>query len=89
MVDRARALGMTTVFKAWDGTVPPAFRKRFPAAQVQCHYGNAAPRFTCQLPSFDPLFASIGEAYLRVMKRLYGMDHGHWIKADLYSQQPP
>lgn len=76
IVNRARALGMTTVFKAWDGTVPPAFKRRFPAAQVQCHFGNAAPHFTCQLPSFDPMFASIAEDYLRVLHRLYGMDHG-------------
>ena len=34
------------------------------------------------------MFATLAEDYLKVMKQLYGMDHGHWVKADLYTQQP-
>ena len=85
---RMRALGMRVVLPAFSGLVPVALTSHFPNASYVNSSGWALGIVTTFLEATDPLFASIGSAYIAKQAALYnGTDHLY--NCDLYNEMSP
>jgi len=82
---RERALGMTPVLQGFTGHVPPAARKRFPAARL--HTVHWAEWDTLLLDPLDPLFSRFATVFLEEQRRLFGTDHLY--AADTFIEMTP
>ena len=81
IVARLRALGMTSVFPGWFGTVPPGFAVKHPGANVVPQgtwAGFARPDW---LDPRDPLYAKVAADFYRRQRALFG--DGTMYKMDL------
>jgi alpha-N-acetylglucosaminidase len=82
IVQRERALNMKPVLPAFAGHVPKALLDKNPQAKISSlgEWGNFSPQYQSYfLDAFDPLFAKIQSAYLKVQTQLYGTDHIYGI----------
>ncbi|MCY2930132.1 MAG: alpha-N-acetylglucosaminidase C-terminal domain-containing protein [Planctomycetota bacterium] len=82
---RERELGMTPVLPAFSGHVPQALAKKFPKAKIQRLHWDAFA--TSMLDVNDPLFATIGKAFLDEQARQFGTDH--YYSADTFNEMTP
>jgi alpha-N-acetylglucosaminidase len=93
VVDRMRQLGMTPVYPAFAGFVPAALQQLHPEASVTpasnwCHF---PPGYCCPLmldPS-DPLYSSIGAAYITTLRSQLGWDSASYYIADTFNEMKP
>ena len=86
ILERERALGMTPVLPAFTGHVPPSFPAKYPDAKVtKSDWGGFSEVYV--LDSQDPLFASIGETFLKTQTEEYGTDHLY--SADTFNENNP
>jgi alpha-N-acetylglucosaminidase len=78
-----RSFGMTPVLPAFSGLVPPAFKTKYPQANITAS-SQWLPDFppTQYLNPTDPLFAQIQRAFLQTQTATYGTDH--YYNCDLY-----
>lgn len=74
ILKRARSLGMTPVLPAFTGHVPPAFKEKFPDAQLQQVQWTVFPEVDILAPE-DPMFVEIGIKFINELRRTYGTDH--------------
>jgi alpha-N-acetylglucosaminidase len=79
-----RSFGMTAVLPAFSGLVPPAFKLKYPQANVSLSSGWGDFPPTTFLEPTDPLFAEIQRAFLTTQAETYGTDH--YYNCDLYVQ---
>lgn len=87
---RERELGMTPVLPSFTGHVPPTFKERFPQAKVNTtqwgiNTNVAAP--VCILDPDEPMFAEIGEKFMKELIATYGTDHLY--SADTFNEMIP
>jgi alpha-N-acetylglucosaminidase len=87
---RERELGMTPILPSFTGHVPPSFGAHFPQAKVNTtqwgvNTNVAAPVYV--LDPNEPMFAEIGERFLRELIDTYGTDHLY--SADTFNEMMP
>ena len=84
---RERELGMTPVLQGFTGHVPPAIKERFPDAKLRqlpkwCGFPG-----TTVLDPADPLFVTIGKAFIEEQSRQFGTDH--FYASDTFIEMSP
>lgn len=87
ILQRQRELGMTPVLQGFTGHVPAALERVFPDAQFQTlpsWCGFPGTRF---VDPRDPLFARIGEQFVREQNRQFGSNHLY--AADTFIEMSP
>ena len=62
---RMRGLGMVPVLPSFQGNVPPALKDRFPEANITVQAPHWTSGAVAWLDATDPLFARIGDAFLK------------------------
>lgn len=82
-----RSMGMKPVLPAFSGHVPPSFVKKFPSAKVKKTNWGAGFNDVYILDPSDPLFESIGKAFMDAQTREYGTDHLY--SADTFNENLP
>lgn len=82
-----RSMGMKPVLPAFSGHVPPSFAKKFPSAKVKKTNWGAGFNDVYILDPSDPLFESIGKAFMEAQTREYGSDHLY--SADTFNENLP
>ena len=87
IIDRQRALGMKPVLPAFTGHVPPAFKKKYPAAKLKTTNWTNGFADTYILSAEDPMFAEIGKRFLELQTKLLGTDHLY--SADTFNENEP
>lgn len=87
ILDRERALGMRPVLPAFTGHVPPAFRKKFPEARLKTTNWGVGFGDVYLLDPADPLFETIGKAFIEAQTAMYGTDHLY--SADTFNENIP
>lgn len=87
ILKREREYGMTPVLPAFSGHVPPNFSEKFPKAKAKrINWGADFPA-TLVLDPTDPMFAKIGEAFLREQEKQFGTDH--YYSSDTFNENRP
>lgn len=86
ILDRMRGLGMTTVLPAFAGHVPQKLLQLYPNATYTKQYWNGFPPTTL-LEANDPLFQSIGTAFIQAYKSEFGSDHMY--NCDVFNEMVP
>lgn len=87
IVQAERAMGMTPVLPAFTGHVPPSFAQHFPGAKVKkTNWGAGFPDVSILDPS-DPLFETVGRAFIEAQTKAYGTDHLY--SADSFNENVP
>jgi alpha-N-acetylglucosaminidase len=85
ILERERAFGMLPVLPAFSGFVPPLFNKTFPHAKVsELNWGSFN---TSHLDPMDPLFQTVGSAFVKRQKELIGTDH--FYNSDPFNEMTP
>ena len=90
ILKRERELGMRPVLPAFNGHVPPGFKKAHPEAMVSdiSSWGGFSPDY---LPHFlspcDSLFGALQVDYLRIQTEKYGTSHIYGF--DLFNEVDP
>lgn len=87
ILERERDLGMKPVLPAFTGHVPAVFASRFPRARLLRSNWHNGFGDTYILDARDPLFAEVGQRFLREQERLYGTDHLY--SADTFNENEP
>jgi alpha-N-acetylglucosaminidase len=87
IVHRERELGMKPVLQSFTGHVPASFQKHFPASKLKKTNWNNGFADTYILDTDDPLFAEIGNKFIKAQTRLYGADHLY--SADTFNENEP
>ena len=82
---------MRAVLGAFAGHVPRALQARYPAANVSSSpaWGGFSQRFSANslLEASDPLFATIGAAFMQLQFEEYGSDHVYL--GDTFNEMQP
>ena len=72
ILGRAIALGMTVVLPCFGGNVPAAMHKHYPTANLKPFPAwNGFPNESMLLDPTDPLFVTVGSAFVEAQKELY------------------
>lgn len=87
ILQRQRSLGMRPLLQAFTGHVPPSLRVVFPEAKVHQTTDWAGLPGTWILDPTDPLFQTIGTAFLKKQTEMYGTDHLY--DADVFNEVNP
>ncbi|XP_075152325.1 N-acetyl-alpha-glucosaminidase [Haematobia irritans] len=91
IIDRQRAFGMKVAIPSFSGYVPLGMKRIFPNASfiVADPWNRFPDRYCCSLfvDSFDPLFKSLTNTFLRKVIGQYGTDHIYF--ADLFNEMQP
>jgi alpha-N-acetylglucosaminidase len=87
ILERERALGMTSVLPAFTGHVPPAFKEKFPHAKLKKTNWEAGFDDVYILDAEDSLFEKIGSLFLDAQTKVYGTDH--FYSADTFNENVP
>jgi alpha-N-acetylglucosaminidase len=87
IVARERELGMTPVLQGFTGHVPPSIKERFPEAKLQQLPKWCGFTGTTVLDPTDPLFITIGKAFVEEQSRQYGTDH--YYASDTFIEMSP
>ncbi len=82
-----RALGMTPILPAFTGHVPPAFKKKFPDAELKKTNWGWGFKDVYILDASDPLFEKIGKLFIETQTEEYGTDHLY--SADTFNENIP
>ena len=82
-----RALGMTPVLPAFTGHVPPAFKEKFPDAELKKTNWGWGFKDVYILDAGDPLFERIGKLFIETQTEEYGTDH--FYSADTFNENIP
>lgn len=83
---RQRELGMTPVLQGFTGHVPAALAEKFPGSQLYpLRWADVG--HTVFLDPHDPLFRTIGTAFIEEQTRQFGTDH--FYAADTFIEMPP
>ncbi|MGN6417846.1 MAG: alpha-N-acetylglucosaminidase [Pseudobacter sp.] len=83
---RQRSLGMTPVLPAFTGHVPPAFKKKFPNANLKQTTWSKFPAVSILDPE-DPLFMEIGKNFIQEQTKTFGTDHLY--SSDTFNENKP
>lgn len=84
---RERELGMTPILPAFTGHVPPAFKDKFPEANVKRTNWDAGFDDVFILDPEDPLFPEIGKRFIQEEVKTFGTDHLY--TADTFNENIP
>ncbi|PRY40128.1 alpha-N-acetylglucosaminidase [Spirosoma oryzae] len=84
---RERELGMTPILPAFTGHVPPAFKDKFPKANVKRTNWDAGFDDVFILDPEDPLFPEIGRRFIQEEIKTFGTDHLY--TADTFNENIP
>lgn len=84
---RQRELGMRPIQTTFNGHVPPALGKKFPASKIHSLKGFGFPGGVKLLDPGDPLFRDLGARFIKETRRLYGTDHLY--SADVFNEVHP
>jgi len=87
ILEKERALGMTTILPAFTGHVPPSFAQKFPKAKLKKTNWEAGFDDVYILDAEDSLFEKIGALFLETQTREYGTDH--FYSADTFNENVP
>ncbi len=87
ILEKERALGMTTILPAFTGHVPPSFSKKFPNAKLKKTNWDAGFEDVYILDAEDSLFEKIGALFLEIQTREFGTDH--FYSADTFNENVP
>ncbi len=86
ILERQRGLGMTPILPAFTGHVPPAFKEKFPGAQLQKTNWVDFPEVYLLDPD-DPMFVEIGKRFIEETIKTYGTDH--YYTSDTFNENEP
>ncbi|MCC9168428.1 alpha-N-acetylglucosaminidase [Pontibacter harenae] len=81
-----RGLGMTPILPAFTGHVPPAFKEKFPMANLKKTNWVGFPDVHLLDPD-DPMFVEIGKKYIEETIATYGTDHLY--TSDTFNENRP
>ena len=84
---RQRELGMKPIQTAFNGHVPAALAKKFPAAKIHSLRGFGFAGGVKSLDPSEPLFRDLGARFIKETTRLYGTDHLY--SADVFNEVDP
>jgi alpha-N-acetylglucosaminidase len=84
---RQRELGMKPIQTTFNGHVPAALGKKFPASKIHSLRGFGFPGGVKLLDPGDPLFRNLGARFIKETRRLYGADHLY--SADVFNEVHP
>src|SRR5579871_708872 len=82
-----RAMGMKPVLPAFTGHVPPSFKEKYPGAKVKKTNWGAGFDDVYILDPSDPMFETIGKAFIEEQTTTYGSDHLY--SADTFNENLP
>ena len=88
ILDRELSMGMRPVTPAFASFIPGAFAKKLDPTHVRRSSGWCGFEPTYMLDPRDPLFAEIGERYIKEYKKQYGATAGLYL-ADVYNEMTP
>ena len=88
IIARMRELGMTPIMQGPSGLCPRLFKEKFPDANIRFkpEWNNIG--FTAEIDPLDPLFARLGETFLRHEKALFGA-YGFYASDPFHEGYPP
>lgn len=86
ILERQRGLGMTPILPAFTGHVPPAFKEKFPAVNLQKTNWVDFPDVYLMDPD-DPMFVQIGKRFIEETIKTYGTDH--FYTSDTFNENEP
>ncbi|MEO2061912.1 MAG: alpha-N-acetylglucosaminidase [Christiangramia sp.] len=86
ILERQRGLGMTPILPAFTGHVPPAFKEKFPNADLKKTNWVDFPDVYLLSPD-DPLFEEIGKRFIETTIATYGTDHLY--TSDTFNENEP
>lgn len=86
ILSRERELGMTPILPAFTGHVPPAFKDKFPDANLKKTDWAGFPEVYILDPD-DPMFTEIGRKFLEEEIKTYGTDHLY--SSDTFNENAP
>lgn len=87
IISAERSMGMTPVLPAFTGHVPPSFKDKFPNAKVKKTNWGAGFDDVYILDPSDPMFETIGKAFIEAQTKEYGTDHLY--SADTFNENLP
>jgi alpha-N-acetylglucosaminidase len=87
ILEAERAMGMKPVLPAFSGHVPPSFKDKFPSARIKKTNWGAGFDDVYILDPADPMFESIGKAFIEEQTKSYGSDHLY--SADTFNENLP
>ncbi|WP_240773428.1 alpha-N-acetylglucosaminidase [Pontibacter sp. SGAir0037] len=86
ILERQRGLGMTPILPAFTGHVPPAFKEKFPQANLKKTNWVSFPDVHLLDPD-DPMFVEIGKKFIEETIATYGTDHLY--TSDTFNENRP
>ena len=87
ILERERGLGMKPILPAFTGHVPPAFKEKFPKANLKkTSWDDMFPDVYLLDPG-DPMFVEIGEKFIQEEIKTYGTDHLY--TSDTFNENRP
>lgn len=86
--DRELELGMQPIQQSFTGYVPTALKKRYPNAKIAQQPEWYGFQGVSQLDPLDPLFATIGKAFLRNQEEIFGA-YGLYAADPFHESEPP
>ena len=85
---RARELGMTPIQQGFSGNVPRLLKQKHPEAAIALLQGWCGFEGSAQLDPTDPLFQTLGKAFLEENIKLFGNSH-LWAADPFHESAPP
>ncbi len=87
ILERERGLGMTPILPAFTGHVPPAFKDKFPQANLKkTNWDEMFPDVFLLDPD-DPMFVEIGKKFIEEEIKAFGTDHLY--TSDTFNENRP
>ncbi|MBF9255703.1 alpha-N-acetylglucosaminidase [Pontibacter sp. 172403-2] len=86
ILERERGLGMTPILPAFTGHVPPAFKDKFPDANLKKTDWAGFPAVYLLHPD-DPMFVEIGKKFIQEEIKTYGTNHLY--TSDTFNENKP
>ncbi|MFC6996799.1 alpha-N-acetylglucosaminidase [Rufibacter roseus] len=87
ILERERGLGMTPILPAFTGHVPPAFKQKFPNANLKKTSWDEMFPDVYLLDPDDPMFVEIGKKFIEETIDTYGTDHLY--TSDTFNENRP
>ncbi|MEI7957436.1 MAG: alpha-N-acetylglucosaminidase TIM-barrel domain-containing protein, partial [Verrucomicrobiota bacterium] len=87
-MNRARELGMTPIQQGFSGHVPRLLKQKHPEAAIALLQGWCGFEGSAQLDPTDPLFQTLGKAFLEENIKLFGNSH-LWAADPFHESAPP
>ncbi|MGV3539107.1 MAG: alpha-N-acetylglucosaminidase [Rufibacter sp.] len=87
ILERQRGLGMTPILPAFTGHVPPAFKDKFPKANLKKTKWDEVAEHVYLLDPEDPMFVEIGKKFIEEQTKTFGTDH--YYTSDTFNENRP